>query len=138
MALNPSSFVNTPVSYLDSAVGLLATGIYLVTRPLADTYVNGVETPDPAPTTFYVEAVVVPAGAETLRRYPEARRTTDLRSLFVSVKLRTNTDSQYADQVTIGSNTFEVQDVDEYGNFGNLWVCTVQRAARLSAAGGGA
>ncbi len=137
MALTSANYVDVPVAYLDSALSLLATGIYLITRPLASTYVNGVEVPDPAPTQFYVEAVVNPLNGIDLRRLPEGRRSTDFREVFTSVSLNTNSDTYGADQILVGTDTFEVQGSEPWQFGGNMWRSMVQRAARLNVVGGG-
>lgn len=125
---------NTPVFYLDSMISILATGIYTVTRPVASTYVNGVEVPDPSPTMFQVQAVINPVTGIKLRRLPEARRSTDYREVFTSVALNTNSDANSADLIQIGADTFEVEESDPYQLMGNVWISTVQRAGRLNAA----
>lgn len=133
----PTPGLNLPVQYLDSTLGLLATGIYDVARPLAPTLVNGVETDDPSPTIFQVQAVVNPLAGIDLKRLPEGRRSTDFRQVFTSVALNTASDTYGADQIYIGPDVFEVQESNLWQMFGNVWVSIGQRNARLNQVGGG-
>ena len=133
----PTPQPNVPVEYIDSTLALLATGIYDVVRPLAPTLVNGVETDDPSPTIFQVQAVVNPLNGIDLKRLPEGRRTTDFRQVFTSIALNTASDTYGADQIYIGPDVYEVQESNLWQLFGNVWVSTVQRNARLNQVGGG-
>src|ERR1700721_340786 len=121
-----------PLPYLDSPLALLATGVYTVSRPLASTYVNGVEVPDPSPTVFQVQAVVNPLNGIDLKRLPEGRRSTDFRQIFTSVALNTQSDTYGADQVTIGPDVYEVQEFNLWQMMGNVWISLVQRNLRLN------
>ena len=127
---------NLPVQYLDSAISLLCTGVYTITRAAAPTYVNGVET-DQTSTTFQVEAVVNPLRGIDLQRLGEGRRSTDFREVWTTPQLNTQSDTGNADFITIGSDTYEVQESEPYQAMGNVWRSIVQRANRLNVAGGG-
>lgn len=128
---------NLPVFYLDAGLALLATGVYTVTRPVASTYVAGVETPDPSPTVFQVQAVVNPLHGVDLQRLPEGRRSSDYREIFVAAALNTASDTYAADRVMIGNDTFEVIESDYWATMGDVWRCIVQRAKRLNVSAGG-
>lgn len=105
------------------------TGVYEVTRKAATTYVRGIAT-EGATTTFQAEAMVAPLTGRELVRLPEGERANERRLFLTPVELRVSTDAGASDRVSIGGESWEVEDVEDWRELAGFYRCTVRREGR--------
>lgn len=93
----------------------LSTGVYVVTRRAAATYVDGVAVPG-VTSTFGVVAAVVPASGRDLLRLPEGRRSVETRAIYTAGPLLVGARAgvNEADLVEIDGDAWEVQMVETW------------------------
>lgn len=93
---------------------------YVVTRYTPSTYVDG-RLVLGSPSTINIIATQQPVSGRDLQRMPEGTRVSDLLVFYTDTELKTQTPANAPDQVTVSGETFEVQQVDNWGPGGNYW-----------------
>lgn len=84
---------------------------YTVTRKAATTYTAGRAVAGATDAPITIVASVQPVTGRELKALPEGRRAEDVRILFTTTELRTESPAGAADQVTIGGELYEVFQV---------------------------
>lgn len=122
------------LSYTGSVIDALETGTYTVTRKPAGSYVAGVWTKgQPSQTlTFSIVASIQPASGKELLRLPEGRRTEETRVVYSKTELQPGGQAQpfSADLLTIGGESWEVQNVMPWFDGTGYWKAIIQREAQ--------
>lgn len=113
---------------LDSAVFLLASGSYTVTRRGASSYVAGVRVP-PSSSTFQIIASVQPATGLDVQRLPEGKRNQESIKLWTPTELKSAERTQEPDLVAIDGASFEVQTCKRWDKLGNYFEVILVRSA---------
>lgn len=115
---------------VSSAIAMLATGTYPVTRTAAGTYVGGSYVPG-ATVSLTVEAVVVPASGRQLERLPEGQRSKDTIAIYSPTELRTaSVDGPPADRLTWQGASYEVQSVKPWNEAGGFFEALAVRTGQ--------
>ncbi len=98
-------------------IASFATGTYTVTRTAASSLSRGKATAGTT-STATITASVWPASGNDLMRLPEGRRTSETLNLMTATQLYVGGQgSAYeADKVSIGSESWEVSDVDTWAD----------------------
>jgi hypothetical protein len=114
-------------------IASFATGTYTVTRTARGSITRG-KTADGTTSSVSITAAVWPAVGNDLKRLPENRRTSEAVNLMTSTLLYVGGQgSAYeADKVAIGSESYEISDVDTWtdpatGSIGYRCLATVVR-----------
>jgi hypothetical protein len=113
---------------MSDVVGLLSTGTYVVTRPGATAYVNGVRTVG-TPTVFSIDAHIQPLTGLQLDRQPDGFRNSEKLVCFTVVELRT-VDAAEPDTVTVFGLAHQVESVQRWSNLGNFYRAILVRPAK--------
>lgn len=112
---------------LSATVNDLCGGTYTVTRgSTAGTFdANGYAVP-PSRTTFAIRASVQPLTGYEIDRLPEGLATHEVVKLYTATLLNTQTSTQDPDIVTIGNDTYQVNNVQGWPTLGNFYkvLCT--------------
>ncbi len=96
----------------------------VVTRSAASTYTGGrLDTPTTA--ALSISASVQPLTGRDLKRLPEGSRVSDALVLFTTTELKTSGAGQSPDLIAIGGESYEVQNVEAWGNVGSFWKAIV-------------
>jgi hypothetical protein len=90
---------------------------YVVTRTPAGSYVNGRYTPG-TPTTFTIDAVVVPASGREIKALPEGQFAEDTKTLWTSTALVTMSPTTIPDTLVIAGDTYSVAKIEGPWNMG--------------------
>jgi hypothetical protein len=114
-------------------IASFATGTYTVTRTARGSITRG-KTASGTTSTTTITAAVWPAAGNDLKRLPENRRATEAMNIMTATLLYVGGQgsSYEADQIAIGSESYEVSDVDTWtdpvsGSIGYKCLATVIR-----------
>jgi hypothetical protein len=103
---------------VSAAILGLSSGTYTVTRTALDTYGSDGRLVAGATSTFTITASVQPANGRDLQLLAEGMRTREVVAIFTPTALKTLSSATQPDQVTIGSDTFQIQSVADWSATG--------------------
>jgi hypothetical protein len=115
---------------MSDVVDLLSSGTYLVTRPSATTYVNGVATRTTS--TFTITASIQPLspGLQIVRDMAgDGFRNAEILVCYTNTELRT-VDAGEPDMVSVFGYQHQVDKVERWNALGNFWRCMLVRPSQ--------
>jgi hypothetical protein len=102
---------------LIGVINSFATGTYTVSRRAVGTSTDGRYTPA-APTTFDIRASIQPVTGREIAALPEPRRGAEVKVVYTTTVLRTESPAGAADVVAIDGENWEVWKVERWEAFG--------------------
>jgi hypothetical protein len=114
-------------------ISSFSTGTYTVSRRVASTYTKG-NPVSAIPSTFTIDAAVIPATGKDLQRLPEGRRAIESKTVYTPTLLYTGGqgEANEADWISIDSANWEVQHVETWEADASFYVCVVQKAMAVA------